>query len=324
MRIPPSVIVMSLLVAVPFGLGIRETLAQEDALEAAWGPETDGLDFDSKRSARERRRALAEYEAELAREATERELRKAERIAQLDQLFGPKPAMMGSLLDGISIGAGAGSFQPENVRRRIERATRDGFIGVSFDADAASLNAVNVEVNSDYETSDACNQLDDKLEAAWGPGTRGTWLDPATHQRATYDRETCVLRFDRYLDSGEWVAALPIQLIGSHVDKLTRQLGGAVEDSGEDFVVWRMPGLRYGKAETKLEAYVLRDKVVGFKVVFDSDFDSMLGVRDALSAKLQAQVRRDEDTGVWTWKSRLPVTLEELDSHRFALTVGKF
>jgi hypothetical protein len=322
MRIPPSVIVMSLLTAVPFGLGIRETLAKKDA--PAEDRYDSDLGFGSRRSSRESRRALEEYEAELAREAKEREARKLERMTQLDQVFGPKPAMMGSLLDGIAIGTGAGSFQPENVRRRIERASRDGFINVSFDADAASLNAVTVAVNTDYETSDACDQLEEKLEAAWGASTGGSWLDAATHQRATFDSATCELRFDRYLDAAEWVGALPIQLVGSHVDKLTAQLGGTVEDAGDDFVVWHMPGLRYGKTATKLEAYVLREKIVGFKVVFDSDFDSMLGVRDALSAKLKSQPRRDDDTGAWTWKSRLPVSLEELDTHRFALTVGKF
>src|SRR5688572_13929492 len=129
MRIPPSVIVMSLVTAVPFGLAIRDTLNEKDA-RAAGGLDDYGDDDGYK--GRERSAELAEYEAEMAREAAEREARSKERLTQLDQLYGAKAASMGTLLDGIELGAGAGSFQPEHVRRRIEHVTRDGFISVYF------------------------------------------------------------------------------------------------------------------------------------------------------------------------------------------------
>ncbi len=129
MRIPPSVIVMSVVTAVPFGLGVRDTLRHKDVSAAEFGE----LGYD-----RDRDRAYEQYEAERRREELEREAKSAERIATLDQLFGTRPAQMGRLFDGIVLGTGAGSFQPEDVRLRIENAMRDGFIAVQFDADAVN------------------------------------------------------------------------------------------------------------------------------------------------------------------------------------------
>jgi len=187
---------MSLVTAVPFGLGIRDTLKHKDVTADEFG---DGLstDFGGGRKARERSAELEQYEAELKAEQLEREAQSAKRVAQLDQLFGVKPAQMGALLDGIVLGTGAGSFQPEDVRRRIENASRDGYISVMFDADATSLNGVDVTVNGD---SDDCEKLGEKLADAWGRATNGAWLDPATHQRATFDQDSCKLHFDRYLE----------------------------------------------------------------------------------------------------------------------------
>lgn len=321
MRIPPSVIVMSVLTAVPFGLGIRDTLAHKDvSAEDEYG---DALDFTGKRSARERRAELAAYEADLAREALEREMRAKERLAKLDQLYGAKVASMGPFLDGLALGADAGSFQPEHVRARIERATRDGFLNVGFGVDATTLNAVNVYVTTDFdETSDPCQMLSEKLTDAWGHATNGTWLDPQTHQRATLDPEPCRLTFDRYLEPADWVAQLPLAAIGGNAERFAEQLGpnANVED---DRVFWTMSGIGYAERDTKLEAYIENNRIVGFTATVASDFDSTMAVRDALAATLEAQPKRDEDTGRWTWKRRVPVSLEQQQTNLFTVRAGK-
>ncbi|HEY5927655.1 MAG TPA: hypothetical protein VIV11_38485 [Kofleriaceae bacterium] len=325
MRLPTSVIVMSLVTAVPFGLGIRDTLKKKEVSADEFD---GGVDFGRKRSTHERERDLAEYEAELRREQLEREEKSRERVAKLDQLIGGHPAQMGSLLEGIQLGAGAGSFQPENVRRRIEHATRDGFINVSFDADAATLNAVQVTVYSD-DDSDACEKLGDKLVDAWGSSPTRAWLDPSTRTRATYAEEDCRLTFDRYVEPTDWVAQLPLSAIGMSAEKFSAQLGPASEYD-EDRLYWEIPGLRFGKGTTKLEAYVGRgEKIVGFKATVSSDFDSSLGVRDALAVKLKAQPKKlteDDDysdLNIWEWKRRVPVTLDQFDTDRFSVMVGK-
>jgi hypothetical protein len=322
MRIPTSVIVMSLVTAVPFGLGIRDTLNHKGAHA---DDELSGLDFGGGRSARERQRALDEYEAEMRREAADREARAKARLEKLDQLYGAKPAQMGALLDGITLGAGAGSFQPENVRQRIENASRDGLLFVAFDTDAKALKGVEVRLTSDYESGDVCEKLDEKLTAAWGKPTNGAWLDPATHQRATLDHEVCLLRFDTYAEPGDWVAQLPLSGVGTSIDKLAEQVGGDYED-GE--LTWHLPGLRYGKGATILTALSENGKVTGIRIDVGADFDSMLAVRDALSAKLKAQPQKqdgDEYSSFQTyeWKRKVPVVLETTDTNKFALVIGK-
>lgn len=327
MRIPPSVFVMSVVTAVPFGLAIRDTVKEKPASHDD-SVDDDGLGF-SGRSSAESEAQLARYEAEMKAEEAAREARTKERIAKLDQLVGAKAAQMGPLFDGIVLGTGAGTFQPENVRRRIENASSDGFISVDFDADAASLNGVTVTISSDYETSDACDKLAEKLAAAWGHGTNNAWLDPATHQRATLSSDyRCVLRFDRYLDAPAWVAQLPIDAIGTSADKLAEKAGPAAEVD-EDLVTWSIPGVGFGKSATKIEAYSAKGRIIGFKVTASADFDSTLQVRDALSAKLKAQPAKladgdnEADYNAYQWKRRVPVVLEESGSDKFTVTVGK-
>ncbi|HEX5063000.1 MAG TPA: hypothetical protein VFV99_26680, partial [Kofleriaceae bacterium] len=274
-------------------------------------------------------KALEEYEAEMRREEVEREAKTKEKLAKLDQLFGQKPAQMGTLLEGIRLGSGAGSFQPEDVRQRIENATRDGFMLVSFDADAKQLNAVEVSLYGDYETGDVCEKLDDKLTAAWGHPTNDAWLDTATHQRATLDKDDCKLRFDMYVEPADWVAQLPLAAVGSSAEKLSQQLGGSGSvESDDDRLYWNVPGLRFGKGDTKIEAYAVNGKIVGFKVTASSDFDSTLAVRDAISAKLKKQPKSEDSEyessfHLYQWKTRVPVSLETSDSDRFTVMVGK-
>lgn len=313
MRIPPSVIVMSVVTAVPFGLGVRDTLKHKDVSASEFGE----LDYD-------RDRAYQEYEAERRREELEREAKSAERIARLDQLFGTRPAQMGRLFDGIVLGTGAGSFQPEDVRLRIENATRDGFITVQFDADAKSLNGIDVLINSDYDTSDACEQFSDKLVAKWGSATNGAWLDPGAHQRASFDEDTCKLRFERYLDPADWVAQLPLNVIGTSVEKLTQSLTD-YDDSGDpSHIYWTGPGTGYGKGSTRYDAYHVNGKITWIGVSAEADFDTTLAVRDAISAKLKAQPKtsNDEYVQVYTWKKRARVELETSDDNRFNVSIG--
>jgi hypothetical protein len=318
MRIPPSVIVMSVVTAIPFGLGVRDTLGHKDVSADQY----DDLDFGAKRSSRE----LAEYEAEARREAIEREEKSKERIARLDQLFRAQPAQMGTLFDGVILGAGAGSFQPEDVRRRIEHATRDGFISVEFDADAKALNGIDITVGNDYESTDACSELEKKLDAKWGSSTNHAWLDPSIRQRASFDSEGCKLRFERYLEPTDWVAALPITAVGMSVEKLKQTLGD-YDDSGDPaHIYWNGPGTGYGHGPTRYDAYFAGGKIRSVQATADADFDSTLAVREAISAKLKAQPKSEGDDyyQVYSWKKRVPVELETSDRNRFTVTIGQW
>jgi hypothetical protein len=331
MRIPPSVIVMSLLTAAPFGMAIKETLAKKHPVEEVdeWG-----LDYE-RRSARQDKEALAEYEAERARDAEERAEKRIANIAKLDQLFGKTPASMGSLLEGIALGADAGDFQPEATRERIERASEDGMLSVSFEADEKRLHSVSIaldgrEYDSTLDTmTDYCEPLREKLVAAWGrPSLGSTWLDETTHQRATLVTDSCALTFGQYLTAEQWIALLPLDSLGKPAEKYLATYAAtnrvAFEEYSEEYVYWASTGLGTGNGPTKYTVGVdVRGKISGFRVLADSDFDSFVTVRDALAAKLKSQPKLDDDTGSYVWSKKPGVSLTQSDDNRIELVVGK-
>lgn len=329
MRIPPSVIVMSLLTAAPFGMAIRDTLTKKQPAEEVdeWG------DYGA-RSAREDRDALAEYEAERAREAeADAESRKL-KIAKLDSLYGSTKASMGSLLQGITLGADATSFQPEATRARIERESEDGTVTVSFDADEKRLHGVTVSLSGrEYDASidmmtTLCDPLHEKLVAAWGrPSVGSTWLDETIHQRATLDRDDCTLTFSQYLTADAWIATLPIDGLGKSAEKYLAAYaethGTAFDDYEDEYAAWVGTGLGTGDESTKFTVGIDgRKKISGLRITADSDFDSFVTVRDALAAKVKAQPRLDDDTGAWVWK-KPAMSIAQDYTNRITLVVGK-
>lgn len=328
MRIPPSVIVMSLLTAAPFGMAICDTLTKKQPAEEVdeWG------DYGA-RSARQDREALAEYEAERAREAEARAETRTLKIAKLDQIYGPRKASMGFLLHGITLGADASSFQPEATRARIERESEDGTFAVSFDADEKRLHGVTVSLDGrDYDAeldtmTTLCDPLHEKLVAAWGrPSLGSTWLDDTTHQRATLDRDACALTFSQYLPADAWIATLPIDGVGKPAEKYLATYaetnGTAFEEYADDYAAWAGTGLGTGDAPTKFTVGIARGKISGLRITADSDFDSFVTVRDALAAKVKSQPRLDDNTGAWVWK-KPAMSIAQDDNNRITLLVGK-
>ena len=295
-------IVMSVVTAVPFGLGIRDTIRSKQALADARRVQK----ADAKRHA-------AELEADARRNALEQQREIAERMAKLAQLIGPKPAQMGPMLEGIELG-GAGRFQPEHVRQRIDNASEQGLFEVTIDEDNRSLH---VTIGS---ASEACEGLHKRLVATWGPATNGVWLDAAGKQRAMFDADRCQLEFETYLEPRDWVAAMPFELIGERAAIALSKLPTAEAD--DNVFYWTLPGVRYGHGDTKLEAYVDQDRVVGIKATVATDFDSMVAVREALNAKLKTKGVADEVTGVWSWKKK-SVVLDPFSTDRFYLVIGK-
>ena len=167
-----------------------------------------------------------------------------------------------------------------------------------------------------------CSKLSDKLTAKWGAGTNHAWLDPATHQRASFDDEACKLRFERYAEPAEWVTALPLTLVNSSAEKLKSSLDGNYDDSGDpSHIYWKGPGVGYGTGLTQYDALIHNDKILYVSATTDADFDSTTKVRDAMSAKLKAQPKIDNDEYVqsYSWKKRVQVQLEISDRK---MTVG--
>jgi len=298
MRIPTSLIVMSLLTAAPFGLAIYDQQGKRPAeASVAYGPEDE---------ARRDRERLAEFEAEAAREAAEHENANAVRLAKLDTVFGTGTASLGSLFGGARIGAPIPTALPD----LLGAATREGFLLPSFQQTDATLASIHVEV-VERDNLDACQKLRAKLVATWGPSSRGVWLDPATHSRATLTTgPLCTLTYDRYLDVPEWLANVPLDVVGQASD---------ISDSS-------FPGLGAGTGVTTLvvEKHT-NGKVARVTVTGSADFDTIVRLRDTLSDQLHEQATRDSYTDGWAWKKKPGFSLwQSHGTDRFTLQFGTF
>lgn len=323
MRIPRSVIVMGLMTAVPLGLGVRDALTKKPAATDEWS----GLGALAGGTSRAEREAeLAAYEQEMRREAEEREARSRARLAKLDELFGSQPAAMGRALEGLELGGAANP--PGHIQRRIDEINSDGLAWITLDG-TSTLDAVQVTIHSDYEITDACDKLDDKLVAAWGHSVNGVWMDPAKHQRVTLTNDDrCDLRFERYIDPQDFVAELPLSAIGKSADAYAKQLGEGADYDG-DRIYRQLPGVGAAKVPTRIEIFAEGGRIVGFTAQSGADFDSLTAIRDTLSARLKAKPTQtsdeeNEDAAVWEWKhGRTPVSLVQTGVDTFSMTVGK-
>jgi hypothetical protein len=293
---------MSVVTAVPFGLGIRDALTRRPAVV----PDV----------AAQQQREVEEYEAQARRDAIQRELKVAERMARLDQLFGAKPAEMGALFEGIELGANADTFQPDPVRRRIEKASRGGFLDVRFNTDATTLHAVWIVIE---DSDDACNRLRSKLQAAWGDGE--VWIDPATHQRAGLIAEPCTLTFDRYLEPEQLVAALPFDALG----KQARALGGEIVERRVDVV---LPGLGLGHGPTTVEANLDGNgRIKNIGVAGHGDAVALASLREAITKKLRTPAVEPNPAmaggKAWVWRrSSGMVELHHSELGDFEIDIG--
>jgi hypothetical protein len=311
MRIPTSLIVMSLLTAVPFGLAIRDTVTGKQRLSA----DDDDLAYDARRE----QEWLERHERELAREAEARERSREQLHAKLDQVYGAR-AHMGSLLRGIELGPASSFLAIDAMLRKADRIITRDSLQVEIDYMGTEVTDVIVDVGDDDDT---CAALGSKLMAAWGPSTAGAWLDPASHTRAHFDRDLCKLTFQRYVEPADWVAGVPLEMLGQPVKKLLAAVPHAIHEG--NMVEWFLPGVGYGGSSTDMVAYLdQQGRVSSIHASTGTDFDSLVAIRNALTTQLKVQPVRDEELDGWTWKSRkLPVSIQQSPEGRFTLQVGR-
>ncbi len=326
MRIPTSVIVMSLLTAAPFGLAIRDTVKNKPGseLEELYAGLEGGGEYSSEAERKREAELMAEYEREREQEAREAAAKRRENQKRLDTLFGPEKASMGSYFASFQLGAP----NDEAVENKVYAMQSDDFLSPGVEG-TDKIDYVSVLVfssSSDYGYDNSvndCESLKEKLSLAWGPSVNGTWLNPTTKQRAALKDEPCKLSFSKYLTAAEWVAKLPTDVVGMSVTKAAAKIGDQAEVF-DDSIEWGMDGTGYGTDTTGFIAYVENNKVVSIRVGVETDFDTVIEIRDALSAKLKAQPTRDEDTGAWVWKKKPGITLiQDSSSNNVSLVIGK-
>lgn len=255
-----------------------------------------------------------------AAEAAERKWNDAQ-LARLPELYGAKPAQLGSLIDGIQLGAkGDWSREPGSVYQQIAPRLGDGLLDVSFDDREGTLTEVTIQLPGEFN-DEVCEKLEQALTSAWGRSPTNIWHDPTTRQRASLDSKLCTLTFTRYLDPIDWVNQLPLAMIGTPVEKVIATKGARRNEEG---LVWNGVGLPTGTGDTQFVAYTDAKKVIAVRVYVRADSDTTIAVRDALAAKLRARPKMKSEEGKteWVWPGRVPVELTQYSSEAFSMLIG--
>lgn len=238
-------------------------------------------------------------------------------LARLHEIYGSKPAQMGSLVDGIQLGAKGDWSREGSVYQQIAPRLGHDLLDVELDDREGTLTEVTILLPGEFN-DEVLEKLEQDLTSAWGRSPRKIWYDPTTRQRASLDSKLHRLTFTHYLDPVDWVNELPLTLIGTPVEKVIATKGAR---RSEDGLVWNRPGLPTGTGDTKLVAYTGAKKVIAVRVYVRGDSDT---VRDALSARLRAKPTMKSDGGEteWVWLGRVPVALTQYSSDELSMLIG--
>ena len=288
MRIAPSVIVLPLILAVPFGLAIRDSLHGDDRAGAAARTAAAAADLEATQHAE-----LVAAE----REQYERgERLAAERHAWLGALIGSEPATLGPALAHTQLGELASANDvtvpqsPAVVASSIQLA-RDGTV---------------LEVALAIEKA-SCRDLRDTLVKAWGEAhpldaSSAIWIDPAHHRRASVlDRDgECTLSFDRVVGDAAWVAMVLPGVLGETSAHATKLFGAQTRSAdGDD--AWHLAGPAAGAGSTEVSAETSEsgkiDRAQIRVIVSDEQAAALIG---AISKQLGRQPVRD-DASSYRW-----------------------
>lgn len=286
MRIPSSVIVMSLVTAVPFALAVRDTVKPH--------PKTyDQMSPDERE---------AQLEEEMRKESAEQARREAaesaKRAATYKTYFGEKPARLGSFFGSVHLGTPAGDPAAEALREAT---------GATIELEGEhTVDAIRI---SDDEH---CDALKSATETAWQASVDGVYLDAATHQRASF--HDCTLTFDRYVEVNQWIdrkGEVPVALdwIGMSADKLREQLGDRLENDDGEVLMWSAPGVGRGEDVTHITARVDNARIAGMSINVMTDPATIDAIHARLDGLLGKAAPDPDDPGTLQWKGKLHASL---------------
>lgn len=292
MRIPTSLIVMSVVTAIPFGLAIRDTAsgggrrltkaereaAEQQAAEAAYRAKMEDEELQADREARERRDAA---------------------LARLPTVFGSERATIGTVFEKLRLGETPDSYD------ELEDFATDNMMRLDVQTDEDEhVSRVSVTLGGD---DSVCDALRAKLIAAWGPPTNSVWLAADGMQRARLSG--CELSVEPTLPPAQWLAA--VDLYGRPEAALEEAPLRYDSDLGSHF---RVPGLGFGSGRTVVTAATDRGKVAWIYAELSTDFDTSVALREVISARMKTRPVRDDETGDDVWEkaptARLHVNAE--------------
>jgi hypothetical protein len=288
MRIPASAIVMTLVVAVPFGFAVRDTLKGNDAQTREQREQAAMRADEDKLHAEEVAEQQAQYERE--KKLT------AERGETFATLIGKQPATLGERFGGTQVGMKAPDDFEDQLGRvdEVLDVTNHG-LQLRGDGGVASVSFTFGDTH--------CDQIRDIVKAAWGPATADDeiWIDLAHHRRASLGGLLCVLHFDQIAEDPAWAKAALPKLLGKTPAQAAKLLGTPTVPIDEPTLSWFLPGPPSGRDSTELSAEVSDGKIVSTRAAATVTETEALALVDAVTKQLGKPGTKADYGNVWTW-----------------------
>ncbi len=249
MRTPSSVIVLPLILAVPFGLAIRDSLKGSDPAS------------EEERAKREHGELeVREHDQQIAAERDQYERAKQveqERGVQLASLIGKEPVSLGSAFGSPQLGVAT----TIEVDHAVDQLLLDhqGVTGLD-----GKLVSYTFSIDGEQ-----CPALRAQLATAWGHGDSVVgaddlvvWVDPANHWRAAIRRAdlVCVVDFTRTVEDSAWVEGAFPKVLGKTLPQAEKLLGPL---TNPEIPLWYLAGSPAGHDATTLEAQLESGKLTG-------------------------------------------------------------
>ena len=299
--LPASTLVLAAATIIPFGLAIRDTLA--DTSEETREPYLpDDVELDDSE-------ATARYALHRVEQALERQLR-AQRIREL---VGREVATPGPLFSSIHLGDPVGTSSVESTEDAQLMLLDDGVYSLSL-----SIKLV--------DRNETCDQLERRVHTTWGtpPSLDKRWIWVGASQRAVWRSGDCSLTFERISSLQRFVTTeLPLAAIGKPAQALLDDLGDRANTAADDQLTWSIPGIGTGYGVTQMTADVKDGKIVAVTAALHVD----LATRNELSEQITHAVGQPPavpTAGTWSWKptrATPPIKLVER-APQLVLTVG--
>src|SRR5664279_445698 len=251
MRIPPSAIVMTLVITVPFRFAIRDSLKGNDLQSKKEQAEKDAVAEEARLHAEEKEREAKEYEAQ--------KLVDAKRKQTLASLIGSVRGSLGDRFNGKQVGVPSSEEFESSLNLIDGLEDRDGEkpgLQLRGNGDIAS---VSFTIGDDH-----CGEMRQALVAAWADSTDDVWVDSEHSRRASLGGLLCILHFDQIVDDKTWTKTALSNLIGKTPAQAQKLLGPSTAPmtEGEDSdLSWYLPGASSGRESTELVATVVDGKI---------------------------------------------------------------
>jgi hypothetical protein len=274
---------MTLVVAIPFGFAVRDTL--------------HGDDLASKQEREAKEQAAREqqlHDEELAEQQRAYEREKQAKLAATKlraSLIGRTPGALGPV-----VGAQIGDPAPDGFEQQLVDTGLEYGLQLHGDGRVASVSFTLGEEN--------CGDMREALVTAWGTASDDIWVDAEHHRRASLGGLLCVLHFDQFVDDKAWVKAAMPNLIGKTPAQAAKLLGTPTVPLDEPTLSWYLPGPALGRDSTELRADVDNGTIVDTVTVTTVTAEQARLLIAATAKQLGKQPVQDDYSTDQIWETK--------------------